>query len=191
MAFGPDSFLYAAGYIPDEYTWGRVVKIDPNDGEVIWDARDTAFVIPGWGSRNRMEGVTVLPSGSVIAVGYTMDLTFHENGLLYKVTKDGCIDTLCSTVGIQEMLRNPDHRVRLYPNPVGSDIFIDSKVSLSSAWLSLYDLHGRKVDQFRLTEGRNHVSIDPSRYTQGIYAWKAVGEQGQILDAGKIMIRPE
>ncbi len=188
IVFGPDGFLYAAGYIPEEYTWGRVLKIDPEDGEVIWEARDTAFVIPGWGSRNRMEGLTALPSGSLIAVGYTMDPTFRENGLLYKVTADGCIDTLCTTVSIEDLIQNPDERVVVYPNPASEMITFKLPESETTCIVHLYTIDGVQVQRQEVTQGDDTLYLNRSEYTQGFYFWKVTTTSGQIIDSGKVFI---
>lgn len=190
LAFGPDSFLYSAGYIPDDFTWGRVCKIDPQNGQLVWEARDTAIVIPGWGSRNRMESLTVLPSRSVIAAGYTVNSTFHENGLLYKVTKDGCIDTLCTSVGLQDLIDNKEHhKVHIYPNPATSQIFIDTSIPIQSSTLKLFDINGILVEQILLPEEKNSLSLQKSKYENGLYFWTLVSKSGQLLDIGKIYIQ--
>ncbi len=187
IVFGPDGYLYAAGYIPEEYTWGRVLKIDPEDGEVIWEARDTAFVIPGWGSRNRMEGLTALPSGSLIAVGYTMDPTFRENGLLYKVTADGCIDTLCTTVSIEDLIQNPDERVVVYPNPASEMITFKLPESETTCIVHLYTIDGVQVQRQEVTQG-DALYLNRSEYTQGFYFWKVTTTSGHVIDSGKVFI---
>lgn len=190
LATGPDSFIYAAGYIPDGVTWGRVCKIDPDNGDLIWDARDTAFYLPGWGSRNRMEGLTVLPSGSVIAVGYTVDYTYHENGLLFKVTKDGCIDTLCSTVGIEEFIKNQHRKVKVYPNPAVDEITIDVG-NIDELYLDLYNLQAIKVLSVKLSSHQNHVRINPSEMPGGLYLWRVMAKNGEIIETGKVLIQGE
>lgn len=192
IAEGPDGYLYAAGYIPvDFFTWGRVCKIDPEDGELIWEARDTAFVVPGWGSRNRMEGLTVLPSGSVIAAGYTVDNMFREHGLLYKVTADGCIDTLCTTVSIEDLLRNPDERVVVFPNPASEVIRFDLPESEEECLVTLYSLEGVLLHQQVVTHRDNAIYLDRSKYTRGLYIWHVTTRTGQVLDSGKVVILNE
>lgn len=188
IVFGPDGFLYAAGYIPEDYTWGRVLKIDPEDGEMIWEARDTAFVIPGWGSRNRLEGLTALPSGTLIAVGYAMDPTFRENGLLYKVTADGCIDTLCTTVSIEDLLSNPDERVVVYPNPASEMISFDLPESEEAYIVEVYSLDGILLHHETLSQTQNTIYLDHSDYSQGLYIWQVKSHTGKIVDTGKVMI---
>ncbi len=187
LTTGPDSFVYAAGYIPDGVTWGRVCKIDPENGDLIWDARDTAFYIPGWGSRNRMEGLTVLPSGSVIAVGYTVDYSTHENGLLYKVTKDGCIDTLCTTVGIENVIDELDKKIKVYPNPARDNITIDagSEVDLT---LDIFNLQGSRILMQKLKPDKNQIDTYNNHMTSGLYLWRAMNSKGEIVRSGKIII---
>ena len=189
IAEGPDGYLYAAGYIPvDGITWGRVCKIDPENGELIWEARDTAFVIPGWGSRNRMEGLAVLSSGSVIAVGYTVDTNFREHGLLYKVTADGCIDTLCTTVAIEDLMRNPDERVVVFPNPAHETISFDIPDKEKVNFVELVSLDGILVHHEKLISPKSTLTLDPSKFRPGLYVWVVKTSEGQIVDSGKVMI---
>ncbi|MFZ1678364.1 MAG: T9SS type A sorting domain-containing protein [Saprospiraceae bacterium] len=186
IAVGPDSYLYAAGYIPDGVTWGRVCKINPENGDLVWDARDTAFYIPGWGSRNRMEGLTVLPSGSVIAVGYTVDYTTHENGLLYKVTADGCIDTLCSTVGIEDYIYNQQHKVKVYPNPAVDEINIDVGDE-ENLQLDIFNLQGQKIIHQILTSGNNKIILN-NGIIPGMYFWRVYDRKGVGVESGKVIV---
>ncbi|HZV71488.1 MAG TPA: T9SS type A sorting domain-containing protein [Saprospiraceae bacterium] len=186
IVVGPDNFLYAAGYIPDGVTWGRVCKINPENGDLIWEARDTAFYIPGWGSRNRLEGLTVLPGGSVIAVGYTVDYAYHENGLLYKVTADGCIDTLCSTVGIQEYIYVQQHKVKVYPNPAVDEINFDVG-DLKDLQLKLFSLQGQKIIHQDLIAGNNKIKLDKN-LTPGLYIWRVFSNNGYHIETGKILV---
>jgi len=187
LTTGPDSFIYAAGYIPDGVTWGRVCKINPENGDLIWDARDTAFYIPGWGSRNRLEGLTVLPSGSVIAVGYTVDYTNHENGLLYKVTKDGCIDTLCTIVDIEDLIANQPDKVKVYPNPTVQEINIDIGDHQNCS-VDFYDLQGRKVHHQQLHEKENKLILDRNLFLSGVYIWRVTTTNGVQVQSGKIVV---
>jgi len=187
LTTGPDSFIYAGGYIPDVVTWGRVCKIDPENGDLIWDARDTAFYIPGWGSRNRLEGLTVLPSGSVIAVGYTVDYTNHENGLLYKVTKDGCIDTLCTIVDIEDLIANQPDKVKVYPNPTTQEITIDIGDHQNCS-VDFYDLQGRKVYHQQLHEKENKLILDRNLFLTGVYIWRVTTKDGSQVQSGKIVV---
>jgi hypothetical protein len=185
---GPDGFLYAAGYVPNEDSeWGRVCKIDPENGELIWDTRDTSFYISGWGSRNRLEGLTALISGSIIAVGYTMDYTFHENGLLYKVSKDGCIDTLCAATNIEDLLLHPDQRIQFYPNPASELINIDIG-DHPLLLVEIYDLQGVLMKKELLVKGQNRISLNNDTLVPGIYFWKISTIQNQIVDSGRFII---
>lgn len=189
LAKGPDGYLYAAGYIPVEgITWGRVCKIDPEDGEIIWEVRDTAFVVPGWGSRNRMEGIAVLSSGSIIAAGYTVDTNFREHGLLYKVTSDGCLDTLCTTVAIEELINNPDERVVVFPNPATEFINFNLPEAIKDCFVNLYTLDGQIISREKLSPGISTFTLDKSRYMAGIYIWQVTSDKGQLIDSGKVVI---
>lgn len=134
-----------------------------------------------------MEGLTVLESGSVIAVGYTLDYSFHENGLLYKISKDGCIDTLCTIVRLKEMIEKQDSHIRIYPNPVINEITIDSSVPVESASLHILNLDGILVGKFKLYETNKRINFSSANFIPGVYIWTIVSKEGVIQESGKFI----
>ena len=189
MVMGPDGYLYVTGQIYEEVMWGRIFKIDPANGDVIWQARDTGLWRENWGSRNVMEGITVLPSGSVVAVGYTWAGLGVERGFVIKATKDGCIDTLCTTSTIDEFLADQSKKVKVYPNPTTDYLIFEIDEDLYDTRVEIFDLHGRMLQHQKMRPGVQAVMLDEGRYTPGIYVWRIVTEQGGLVKSGKFVVK--
>lgn len=188
MVLGDDGFLYATGQIWDQARYSRVYKIDPLQGDIVWEARDTGYWYPNWGSVTYMEGLTLLESGSVVAVGYTYHRpTGYDHGLVIKVTKDGCIDTLCTTSTIDAYLARHDG-ISVYPNPALDFLAFDTGEQTIPGRAELYDIHGRCVQTMPLLHGVNTMTLDKNMLTTGLYVWRVVTQQGAQIASGKVLI---
>jgi hypothetical protein len=191
MVIGPDGFLYVTGQIYDEVMWAHIFKIDPMNGDVMWQARDTGLWRENWGSRNVMEGNTVLPSGSVVAVGYTWAGLGFERGFLIKATKDGCIDTICTTSTIDAYLKGIGKRVKVYPNPTTDYLIFDTESELIGLSAEIYDLNGHLIQSEIMTSRPHVMMLDEAKYGSGMYVWRLVTREGEVLDVGKAVVNDE
>ena len=117
-----------------------------------------------------------------------MDPTFRENGLVYKVTADGCIDTLCTPVSIEDLLSNRDDRVVVYPNPASEMISFDLPDSEEDYIVEVHSLDGILIHHEILSRTQNAIYLDHSDYSQGLYIWQVKSNDGKIVDTGKVMI---
>jgi hypothetical protein len=132
------------------YNRGWLMKLSMN-GDSIWGRQDTSDVLPISGfNKQRLGGVGVLSSGSIIAGGY---VTRAEDNSSYcwliKTTNDGCIDTLyCGLVsGTEEVPYVADvQRVSVYPNPAGEVVYIQVPDISGKAYMeiSVFDLSGQQ-----------------------------------------------
>ncbi len=152
------------------YLGGSTYKFT-SDGDSLWARLDTAFWHPDCGSENYLGGVTVLPSGSIIAAGYTNSNCFPPNirsyGWVLKISNDGCIDTLCVTTNVNI---EPDHpEVNVYPNPTSGTIAMEG---CESCEIEIYDMFGRLVQKQQL----NKQSFDLSFLADGAYFLKIINE---------------
>lgn len=136
----PDGNWIAAGewatpllFIPPN-TWEQYLPAFTykftTDGDSLWSRQDTIF----WdsdtlcSSEAYVGGVAVLPSGSIITTGYTDRYCADPQrsfGWVMKISKDGCIDTLCVTTGLDIQPYEKDDIV-VYPNPTSGVIYIDN-----------------------------------------------------------------
>lgn len=146
LTISADSNLLLTGQILDEsqkYVLQRILKICP-DGEVLWELRDTGLILNNGESLNFMEGIATSSCNSIYAVGYTYKNAGFYEGLLLKISGDGCIDTLCTITDIEEHILSKENAFHLYPNPARSEIEIRmaDSVALPVA-IELYDMQGR------------------------------------------------
>ncbi len=191
MVLCEDGTLIGTGqmYEPEiNVLWGRVMKVDMT-GEVLWEVRDTGFWRPGKESINHMRGIVELPGGSVIAVGHTKSFMYgHHHGLILKVTKDGCIDTLCTTVAVDDMLFNEFEHVVVYPNPVTNAVTFELPESwrYRDTWVVISDGTGREVFRADFLSQVNTLDIS-SALASGLYFYHVIGD-GEVVDVGKVVV---
>lgn len=189
IIIGADGNLLTTGQIFDEFTWACVYNIDQQNGDVNWSARDTGIYIPWYGSRNVMGSIIELQSGSSIAVGYTFDAnTFKEHGLLLKVTKDGCIDTLCTTSLIENTQLGNQKNIEVFPNPAYEYINVSLINSTSSCNFTIYDLNGKVLLRQELFPGKNVIYFDEKINYSGLFLWTLVNNTGYLTHFGKFLV---
>lgn len=189
LTFGEDGYLYAGGAVADEITWAHICKIDPDNGDLIWSLRDSALYVPGWGSRNVIESIITLPGGSIVGAGFTVGDFLYEHGLLIKVTPDGCIDTLCATTAIDDIISGMRDIVSVYPNPtddVVNFMLLDHQPSLN---LSIFSTTGHWIISKPLTDERSPISMIDLNATPGLYYWVITDDHGHVMDSGKIVFQ--
>ncbi|MBK8565514.1 MAG: T9SS type A sorting domain-containing protein [Saprospiraceae bacterium] len=163
--------------LPDNgpsFARGWLMKFS-HEGDSIWSRQDTSDVMPiSYNNRQRLGGVGVLSSGSIVAGGYVTRAEDNSSYIwLIKTTNDGCIDTLyCGLVsGTEEVPHVADvQQVIVYPNPASEVVHIQvpdisGKASME---INVFDLSGqqRKVI-FADTEG--DLTLPVSDLPSGIY----------------------
>lgn len=121
-------------------TYGSFIyKFAPN-GEGIW--RYLNHCEQGEDCDQLLGGITELPGGSVVAAGYIENFAEGKAyGLLIKLDKNGCIDTLCSsTTGTYEV--DLASKIKVYPNPTNDIITITNPIG---SVIEVFDMTGRLV----------------------------------------------
>jgi len=146
------------------YTTTTIHKFSP-DGNSIWSYHDDCE--PFLNCDNLLGGVVEIPSGSIFAAGYTENYaTNFASGLLIKLDKNGCMDTLCSGMtGTHET--NLASKIKVYPNPTYDIINISNPIGTQ---IDLFDITGRKVSNTPVT-GDNQI-IDIRTFPRGVYLLK-------------------
>jgi Secretion system C-terminal sorting domain len=137
-----DGNFIVVGFLNDEAWRGRSIihKFSPS-GDSIWTFND--YCNPAYGCYEYLGGVTELPnSGSVFAAGYYIDADAYKTyGLIIKLSKNGCIDSLCtgtnSTYEAAVVLR-----IKVYPNPASDLLHISNPIGER---VELWDMEGRLV----------------------------------------------
>lgn len=162
------------------YLGGSTFKFT-SDGDSLWARLDTAFWHPDCGSENYLGGVAVLPSGSIIAAGYANSNCFPPTPRSYawviKISKDGCIDTLCITTDLKIEPHIP--QIVIYPNPTTGIVTIRG---CENCGAEIYDTLGRLIQKSQLN---NHY-IDLSSLVNGSYILKIINQE-KIIKVEKII----
>jgi hypothetical protein len=116
-----------------------VYKFAPN-GEPIW--RYLNHCEPLEDCDQVLGGITELPGGSVVAAGYVENFAEGKAyGLLIKLDKNGCIDTLCSsTTGTYEV--EAVSKIKVYPNPTSDMLNISNPIGER---IEIFDISGKLV----------------------------------------------
>lgn len=170
MIFSADSCLLVTGQNVDSsmtFNAARIMKLGL-DGNVMWELRDTGYAFPDGQSLNFMEGIASPSCNSIYAVGYTYKNAGFYEGLLLKVAGDGCIDTLCTTTDIEELIHLHENQVLMYPNPASTEfrIRLSEDVHLPiNVWVC--DMHGRRIKSVLMNQYLE--TIDISGLPNGIY----------------------
>ncbi len=178
-----------------DYGWtgGCIVKFT-EDGEKLWSVCDTIANTNEYNFSNSSQafrGITSLPSGSIIAAGvvnrYDNTAQFWRSiGWLYKVTADGCLDTLCN---LSTALFSPptlSTEIKVFPNPTEGLIHLEIPEDYKNSFLQVYNIQGQEVYQ------NNEVSVgktqlDMSFLKSGIYFIKIMGERNQHFSTVKFV----
>lgn len=136
---------------------GSLLRLSPN-GDSIWNFLDTAFGL----AQNRIYDAVELPSGSIIACGYSQTLNPPKDwGWLIKVSKDGCVDTLnCFPVSNIEAFRG-EKQLQIYPNPATDFIYLDLPEDERLEY-QLFDLTGLLIRSGVISNRKIDISELPS-----------------------------
>ncbi|MBV6442555.1 MAG: T9SS C-terminal target domain-containing protein [Haliscomenobacteraceae bacterium CHB4] len=177
---------------PDSLPWqgGFLHKFSP-EGDSIWTVLDTVFSHPVWGLDNRLGGAAVLPSGSVVAVGYANSYdgeNFKSWAWVLKVDKDGCVDTLCTVVGSDEAPPLPETAgLRVFPNPASDRADFQWQAPHLGGMLTIADATGQIVFRSKLQAGQTKLEWDTAKTASGMYFyhWRAANGADAI---GKILV---
>jgi Secretion system C-terminal sorting domain len=155
----------------DWYTTTVIHKFAPN-GDPIWSYFDDCEPLAN--CDNALGGVAVLPSGSIYAAGFTENYALNKSfGVLIKLNKDGCLDTLTcgGDIGIEE--KDIISKIKIFPNPTTDRINIENPIGEK---VELYDIQGRKRKEEDILKATH--SMDISNLETGVYLLK--------MQAGKL-----
>ncbi len=146
------------------YAW--MVRMDMH-GDTLWERKDLVFPDTLFATSQYLHSAVELPSGSIIAAGYYRAFSDPKDwGVLIKVNRNGCLDTIiCSPItSVIHPNSRPDKDISVYPNPVSSVLHIDSPVSDTWDRIEMFDFTGRKVK-----EETNTNLLDIFGFPAGVY----------------------
>lgn len=132
----------------------------------------SAWYVDGVEVTNGVGGVTIIGGTTLILCGTGTPPT----SVCASVEEDGCNTMVCSaTVGSASAMNKPDgnttsvndrdfnNLINVFPNPNDGNFTIEIPKFENSAKLDMYDINGKFVRTFQLSEGRNLIKEDVSR----------------------------
>jgi len=169
-----------AGAEPYNSISGWMVRLDEY-GEKMWQRVDTAYWSQESGSRSYLRSVIELPSGSLVACGYS-ELIFpsgeeHTKAWVIKVDANGCMnpldcETIVSTQDQPPSAFEPPLSMHVFPNPASEVIQVHFDQP-APALLQLYDVNGRLLRRERTAFGTLSHRMDVRGLPNGMYWLKA------------------
>jgi Secretion system C-terminal sorting domain len=82
-------------------------------------------------------------------------------------------------------------KTSIYPNPVEKELFFKMEdVIFQNGELSLFDLQGKKINQFALNPKQENYNFDLSNQPNGIYLWQ-LRLDGKLRQQGKLVVMHE
>jgi len=173
-----------AGAEPYNSISGWMVRLDEY-GEKKWQRVDTAYWSQESGSRSYLRSVIELPSGSLVACGYS-ELIFpsgeeHTKAWVIKVDANGCMDpldceTIVSTKDQPSVAIEPPLSMHVFPNPVSEVVQVHFDQP-APALLQLYDVNGRLLRQEQTAFGTLSHRMDVRGLPNGMYWLKAQSKE--------------
>jgi hypothetical protein len=149
-------------------------KLDSNLN-TIWKRKDTLVGV----GQELINGIEIMPTGSIIITGTFDNLVTGPRGFIYKVNANGCIDwRLCGTTNTSSPT-NEHFNILAFPSPATSSLTL----SLEGLWRpgmqwDIYDILGRKIES--LPAEAFGTQVDISEINAGIYR-AVLMEKGKVL----------
>jgi hypothetical protein len=196
----PDGHWIGAGYwalpfdnIDDGRLGGGLYNVTP-DGQLCWTRNDSSEWSITGRSRDHFAGLAVLPSGSIIAAGWSEkyepnpDQTF---GWVVKVDKNGGMDTLlCGITSVKDLHRET-HKMEVFPNPASDQVTFKLHKQLEMEGYTLLQVSNMAGEilithQF-LPNAEPSFDFNTSKLPAGVYPFRVISKNG-TFQAGKILV---
>jgi hypothetical protein len=178
-----DSSVYSVGQYSDSVSWANAIKINLINGDLIWSVKERGNLSEDLGLESKFRDVTLFPTGSLFAVGYgKLNITKSE-GLLIKISSEGCIDTLCSLTDLIGEL-DFDKSVKIYPNPNYGETTIE--VDGGGYYLEIYNVNATRVFESKVAI-TSHKTTIMSNWPPGIYYFIFSDKNKNILHVATII----
>jgi hypothetical protein len=181
------------------YGWyGACMTKFTEEGEQLWTRCDTLIntdeYIYNISFHTGFAGLTILPSGSIIVAGQVdrhdiQNQTARVIGWLFKVTPDGCLDTLCdlSTALFEPSITS--EVIKVYPNPASEvlNIYFKNNQNRKDGLFRLIDINGRTVLELKAAQNDLEYKMPLEKYASGIYFLQYM-QEGILMKSEKVVI---
>ena len=188
-------------YVVKEGKSGVIYRYDL-DGNLKWKKRDTVFSTlysykfypqyPKFYSDRSFYSAVELPSGSIIACGFTdrydYDVKkdsireFHTEAWLYKVDKNGCINSKdCTTVSTKEEPKIEAEEIKIFPNPTNDIVNIEIAENQLIDNIEIYNISGKRLKYFPYQNQETKVAIALPENEGNLFLVKVKTKNGTVV----------
>lgn len=155
---------------------GWAAKMDTK-GYFIWEH---TYVIDSSTDGYLTDGIE-RPDGGFTFTGSARDSATPQSQRydvwLLSVDKNGCLVPGCNPNSVEE-IKYSAYNMRIYPNPVTSNLQIELPQDIQRADVFLTDITGKLILQKEIKQGKN--TVDMSSLATGMYFIKIADERGMI-----------
>jgi hypothetical protein len=183
---GPDTGVYYTGNLLSLYpfngdliaegTFANIANVSNAGGIALWNGNTwTAF-----GSNNDSAGyMTATTYNAHLYVGGIFGSIGGINAL------NGAEYTCATEDGVEQI--SAGTKMHIYPNPTGGLINVSMESITAGSWLQIYGLHGERVLQVKLVNGKNEIDLTGA--SKGAYLYRIAGESGESFGAGTFIVQ--
>ena len=163
-----------------------LLKID-NTGDLIWQQCFGSSEGEASSGIYIMNDLEIMVVGGVKKSDGSVECELFHPGLPYD--GDMWIFKIFDTVSVYspEYMIDPT-RILMYPNPAEDLIYYFAQPVNSHLSLFVYDIYGRKMGEFELSENQNQIGIDVSKYPEGVYVAVLQNEKS-LIRKDKFVVR--
>lgn len=204
-----NSYFYESEENHDFTTNGYLVKFN-SQGEVLWERKYTK--VPhfegesNWATHILLD-VAITPDSGFVMVGESTNF-YTDNGVspgqqgwLVKVDKHGClvpncqqydnVDTTSTDTTITDTTILISESVELYPNPANTSLYYyhTQTDTTQQQTAYMYNLQGKLVQQFKLSDSNMTYNIDVSNLASGVYAFVVKTNNGRFIREEKVVVQ--
>lgn len=163
-----------------------------SEGDSIWSRCDS-IQADSFSHAGELFGITTLPSGSIIGAGLTerygvVGFPNRNSGWLLKVSKNGCVDTLCDLSTALFPLQTESKEITVFPNPTDGVLNLKIPDEFKNPIIHVTNIQGQEVySNKKILIGNNQ--IDFSFLKTGIYFIKIIDRNSQLFRTAKFIIK--
>jgi len=159
---------------------GCILKVDSNGNQKLL----RYYKMESPSEQDCLYDIQLTPDGGFVATGQTYGST--QNIWVVKTDSLGC-DTLdCLFTGVNEVKEN-EAGVNVYPNPNIGSFTLELTNINENYKVEIYNMLGEKV--YQSTTNSDNIQINLSGQSQGIYLYRVISENGNLLGEGKVIIQ--
>ncbi|RFN59901.1 HYR domain-containing protein [Marixanthomonas ophiurae] len=164
-----------------EVTCPEDQSVDPGEGNLFYEVPD--YFASGEGSAldNCTDPVTITSQdpapGELLSDGvYTVTLTAED--------EYGNVGTCTFELTVESILGVDDNSlsnsISMYPNPADSQVTISNKSDVALQNAVIYDINGKLINQYDLSNMQGNQVIDVSALATGVYVVQITGETSSV-----------